>query len=491
MALALIAGLVTTAQNIDAKLQKSDVFKINNKYSGLMSADDGDSGNSVIAYRTDKGYLFQRYDATLKSIKSFEYVTKDKNVIDVIVTNDKAVVIDYTYNKKAKKYVCSAALAETADFNFMQKELFTISGKERDFLPVVRKGAYEFDQYATSLVSSDKSLFAIYIDIDDKDDKADFKKLYIYDLALNLKKEHEYDNDTKGHVFGYENMELSNNGDIYLLGSDNIRVKNAAMKEAQFTWQLTKFSGNDVKTIPLENAGQSVRQLRMAFKKDDIGVAGFYAAKDDSKIMGICYFSVNPASMQIQNSKFSPFTLQFMADKYGKDKGKPLSDIEFRDIFVTNDNSVIITAEEEYSTYNGNRSTYSHDDIIAAKIADNGGLTWARNINKKQWTTGSSRHLSFTALTKGNDTYIFVNTGEKPKELSKGRLEFTQKSTSNSNLTGIKLDTDGNLDYKELLDDKQNEVPFMVRDGVINKQKGIIYFLGENDSKKQLLKVSL
>ena len=124
LAFALTGCLSATAQNIDAKLIKGDVFKIDNKYSELMSAAEDDAGNTIVAYRSDKGYLFQRYDAALKSTKSFDYIFKDRNILEVIVTNDKVVIVDYSYNKKAKKYVCTASTASTADFKFYAKRTF-------------------------------------------------------------------------------------------------------------------------------------------------------------------------------------------------------------------------------------------------------------------------------------------------------------------------------------------------------------------------------
>ena len=43
--------------------------------------------------------------------------------------------------------------------------------------------------------------------------------------------------------------------------------------------------------------------------------------------------------------------------------------------------------------------------------------------------------------------------------------------------------------FQEILDDKDNEVPFMVSNGAISKNS--IFFIGRKGKKKQLLKVML
>jgi hypothetical protein len=52
----------------------------------------------------------------------------------------------------------------------------------------------------------------------------------------------------------------------------------------------------------------------------------------------------------------------------------------------------------------------------------------------------------------------------------------------------IHVADDGTYDYKKLLDAYNNEVPFMVANGI--RTANSIIFLGRKGSKKQLLKIS-
>jgi hypothetical protein len=73
--------------------------------------------------------------------------------------------------------------------------------------------------------------------------------------------------------------------------------------------------------------------------------------------------------------------------------------------------------------------------------------------------------------------------------LSNDRIQFGQTSTKRSNLNVIRITPDGNFSFQEILDDKANEVPFMVSDGALSKNS--VYFIGRKGKKKQLLKITL
>ncbi|UPT71977.1 MAG: hypothetical protein M0D53_06730 [Flavobacterium sp. JAD_PAG50586_2] len=133
---------------------------------------------------------------------------------------------------------------------------------------------------------------------------------------------------------------------------------------------------------------------------------------------------------------------------------------------------------------------YNFDDIVIAKLNADGNLAWARNINKKQATIDDDNSfISFTSTINKGKNYIFINTKDKIKKLKNDRIEFGQIRKNKSNLNIIQVDANGNFEYKEILDDEENAVPFMVAKGVIIDNS--VYFLGRRGSEKQLLKVTL
>jgi hypothetical protein len=117
-------------------------------------------------------------------------------------------------------------------------------------------------------------------------------------------------------------------------------------------------------------------------------------------------------------------------------------------------------------------------------------MLWARNINKRQSTTDDdTSYLSYTSTVRNDKTYFFINARDKIKKLKNDRIEFGQIRKNKSNLNVIEVNAAGDFDYQEILDDEQNEVPFMVSKGAIIDNA--VYFLGRKGKDKQLLKITL
>ena len=80
---------------------------------------------------------------------------------------------------------------------------------------------------------------------------------------------------------------------------------------------------------------------------------------------------------------------------------------------------------------------------------------------------------------------------ENPQLLPGDRLLFRQGLSRNRNVFVIKLDAEGHLSYKKLIDDSDARLPLMVSTPLINVRDNQILFYAKRGSKKQLVKVSL
>ena len=136
-----------------------------------------------------------------------------------------------------------------------------------------------------------------------------------------------------------------------------------------------------------------------------------------------------------------------------------------------------------YSQQGGSRTTYiyHYDDIVSVKLSASGDIAWARNLNKRQDSSAPNPYFSYTSTAKGNDAYFFINAGEKVKKLSKERIQFGETSAKRSNLNVIRINENGDFDYREILDDKENEVPFMVANGELCGNS--VFILGQKGKK--------
>lgn len=152
---------------------------------------------------------------------------------------------------------------------------------------------------------------------------------------------------------------------------------------------------------------------------------------------------------------------------------------------------LIVYAEEFYTktilSGNGSSHTYlNYDDILCLRMNKKGDLKWARNINKSQ---KNSINSSYSAITVGENAYIIINCADKMKKISGDRLEFKQTNPLNSNLYRVKIDREGNVDYKKIIDAKESEVYYKVIDGIENLTNKTIILTGENGYKSRILKL--
>jgi hypothetical protein len=509
MALLLSASCVH-AQLIPFQLKISDVFKDEYKRSTIVLVEDDSKGGVVIVrsyqggiFSGGIGYYIEHYDANMKLIKEYEYemkysdVEKQSSVLGVIMDGEKVNIVEFLYNRDAKSYICSSINANINDFKFTKKELFRLKSEEIKQFSLFSGSGFDNDWGASMIINEDRNAFAITVDIKDKD--AETHKLYLYDNKLNQKFEHTFKRDIKDKKFRFENIDVSKDGNtLYLLGKVYTDEKKKKKEGGRYQYELTRITKDSEKTQVFDTNDNFAASLKTIIFQDRLACIGFYSARNDNRFKGISYFELDPVSLEIKKSKFNPFTEQFMIDKYGKDKDKELKNLSFRRILITASNEIVFNAEEFYITTqyvsNGNgggttQTIYHYDDIVSAKINPTGDIAWARNINKRQATSGDSSYISYTSTVKGDDTYFFINTGEKVKKLSNDRIQFGQTSTKRSNLNIIRIKPNGDFDYQEILDDKDSEVPFMVSDGALTKDA--VFFIGRKGKKKQLLRVSL
>ena len=508
--------LAATAQDIPCTIQKSEIFKDKYKDSMLVSLDEDTNGGVVVVrsfmgsiFNSDTwGYYFEHYNADMKLINEFEHFVRGF-VLGTIVKDDVVTMVDFGYDKETKEFVCNANVASLNDFKFTKTELFRVPKKTvHTGIIFSGGGSSDSDNFASMLTNTEKTAFAISLDVDDKEERKEIHKILVYDLNLKLKIDHTFKRDIKDRKFTYENIDISEDGNVaYLLGKVRTDESKKKKEGGRYQYELTRITSSDSKTQVFDTDDHYAASLTLLFKKGGIACAGFYSDRNDSRFKGLCYFEIDPASLAIKTSKFNPFPEQFMIDKYGKDKDKELKDISYRDVFLTKNNEIVFNAEERYTTttYNaysmpgatsgmvGGRNSvlYHFDDIVSAKLADNGDLVWARNINKRQSSGGSESFVSYSSMVKGDYTYFFINTADKVSKLRNDRIQFNQKSAKRSNLNVIRINQNGEFDYKELLDDKENEVPFMVSQGAIGTKSSSIYFMGQKGKKKQLLKLTM
>ncbi len=489
--------------NISLEVKMTDVFEDNHKKTTLaFSTNDNDEG-VYIGRRYKKGYYIEHFDKSLHLVKSYDFeIDKRRGKIDnAFLSGDNLCLIESVYNKKGKKIEYFINKTPKDTFLFQRNLLFSIPLDDvKKSVSFFGLGLNKTDADASGNFKISQHQKYIVFTIDIKDKGSETHRIFVFNNALEKIYQTEFKRGVKDRNFKLENIDIDEkDGTVYLLGKVYAKENKKKKQGGKYQFELYKIKGNSTQSLVFDSSERYIGSLTTVINKDKLFCIGFYSEKNDKRYKGVAYFDVDQGKMALTNKVYSPFTKQFIVDKYGKEKEKELKNISFRSVHITKNNEYIINAEEFFirahqlqnqqgSSFN---YTYHFRDIVSVKIDVKGKLVWARNINKKQADNYYSPYLSYTSIYHDSKSYFFINCSDKIKKLSNDRLQFKGTKIKNSNFYVITLDANGSFEYKKIVDDEDAEVPFAVGNGILNKDQTEIVFQGRRGSKKQIMKVSL
>lgn len=517
--LIFIGSSLTYAQDISIKAITSDIFKDDKKNTTLLySESDGQGGFITIRQYTGgmlqmpKGYYIDHYDAKLNQVKESEIEIDNNEIKGLMVNNGTVFILETLHDKKADTFNFNILESSLSDFDFQKRTLFSLSEDEvKKYFGIglsvffISNGFDQMDSnpFGEVTFSAKKNFFCVNFDIKDKE--AQTQRLYVYDKDFNLVFDREFKRDIKDRLFQYENIDVDDEtGNIYLLGKvfENNSTRSKKKGKANYNYELHKITASTEKSVSFSPDENFIGSLFTVRGKNSISCAGFYSEKNDHRYKGVCRFNLDPETLAITKQSYMPFSEDFIKDKYGKVKDKELKDLSFRSAFINEKEDIVLNAEEFYittrthSSMNGGMSTttvYHFNDIVSVKMSRDGELLWARNINKRQATSGAvMEYLSFTSSVIGDDTYLFINCSDKIRKISNDRIEFKQGNMKKANLYAIKIDKDGNYTFKNIVDSDDSDVSYFVKQGIHTALDGSeMVFIGRKKSKKQFLKLNI
>ncbi|MFD0777619.1 hypothetical protein ACFQZF_02890 [Flavobacterium myungsuense] len=190
-------------------------------------------------------------------------------------------------------------------------------------------------------------------------DNSETLKLFLFDDNLNKKMEHLYKKQIKDSNHVFQNIDLAkDNNSVYLLSksySEDVKNKDDGGK---YQFEITKFTQNKEETKSFDIKNHFIGSLKSIVFNKKIVCIGFYSDSKENKFKGVSYFEIDPNNLEINLSKFNPFTEQFIIDKYGTVKDKELVDLNFKNILITPENDIILNAEESYATSSASGGGY-------------------------------------------------------------------------------------------------------------------------------------
>ncbi len=505
----LVISCVMTAQDIPLDFAIGEKYNDRYKYSNLLTiSEDGTGGTFLVrSYYTGvilrpKGYFIEHYDANMQLVNEYNYKLRDANLVDGYVANGQIYLIFLDYDYEALAYQYSVHRSPLSEMNFTRESLLTIPSKEVS--NPLDKNYYNRNfssGFTTSVLFNDKKN-AFVISAHFKKGKSNKHFIYLFNSSLKKVIKHDFSAEVEEKNYAFENVAFSSNLDeVYIIGKAYFKKKRFQATERKFQYELIKVSRSGTQTQTFDGPGKFSEALIPIVKGNELLCVGFYANRKDNRYNGLAYFNLNTNTLKLNSKKYSPFSEQFMMDKFGREDDKVVKNLVFKNVDVSNDGAIHFNAEEYFVTSSvqanssGGRvkvTRYHHNDIVSAKLSNTGDMLWARNINKAEVTQGDGAYTSYCSYTKDGNTYFFISTAaENPQLLSGDRLIFKQGLSRNRNVFVIKLDNDGHLSYKKLIDDKEARLPLMVSMPLVNTLENKILFYAKRGSKKQLVKVSL
>lgn len=518
----LLLLLLITFNNYaqDVSIKKSEIFKDSKKNSSLeYSLEDENGGLITIRafyggmLQKLKGYYIQHFDSNLKLLKEVEYEVDKNELKNAFIKDNKLHLIEYNIDKKADKISFNAVSANLKDLNFSSKEILSLSEDEQQryfgvmIFPILISNFSQYDNsHAGEVVmSSNNSYFVINFDINNKDKET--HKIFVFNKNFEKVYEQLIEKNIKDKYFDYQSIDIDDNdGTVYFLGKsfENESRKSKKKGEVNYHFELYKVNANGQTNTSFKNADKFISSLELIKSDNRVVCVGFYGKRDENKINGVSLFNLNPETLKMESEKFTPFSEEFLTDKYGNKENrkkrkqkKGIKNIDFKSVFMLDNGDVIVNAEEFYITThtsmsaNGGMSTrtiYHFDDIMSLKLDKEGNIKWARNINKRQTGFANS---SYTSLPIGGDSYFFINCSDRIKKLSADRISFKQTKAKKSNLYLIKINKNGEFDFKKIIDDKESKVYYKVNNGNVNLDNQTVILIGKRKKKSRVLKLEI
>lgn len=445
------------AQTDSLKVAVSEIFNDEKHTTSLLFAKEDTNGDIFVvrnyysSISSPKGYYIEHYDKNLKLLKKTTIAINRSEIKGLFLTEDSVVLLQFQHNYKEKKYAFVTLTSPKNDFNFKEKEIYSI---HRNHLTKYERFGMrsepEFNLHQQNnlgdIVESENGEF-VALNLFTKTKKGDVLLVITFNKEFEKIYEYEFENiislketSNTALTLEYQNMVLDTYGTVYFLARVFNNTDKKLEKKDAPNYYFVLFKANKIskkQEIISVESDNIIRSLQLAIKEDNLASVGFYTKTTNTGLFdlsqgldydGIVHFKLDPVSLSTLSESFQPFSEEFILEKYGKLKENINTHLSYRNIFTLDKGDIIINAEE-FEMPVLNEITFAnriYKDIITFRISKDGKLIWAKNINKKQnaWSLSNVPFLSYAATVKNDISYYFVNADSDLKELTNDRIKL-------------------------------------------------------------------
>lgn len=360
-----------------------------------------------------------------------------------------------------------------------KKKLVTIdySDQKRNNLGNFR---YEFSEDQTKLL--------IYHDLPFERTENEQVGFSVFDEDLKELWSKEYAIPVEDQLFEVRDYEITNDGDVYLLGKEyEEKAKNKRKGKPNFTYLILGANGksDDLKNYRVEISGKFLTDMQIAVAPNqDIVCGGFYSDEGTTSIKGSYFLRIDASTKEIKSKSFNDFGIDFITQnlterkekkvKKKADKGKDveLYEYDLDDIILDEQGNATLIGEQyfirtrTYNTTNANGTTttrtvyvYHYNDIIVIKADAKGNVQWTEKIPKRQITTNDGGFFSSYVVSNVDDKLYFI-FNDNPKNLMEtpqGKIYNFNKSKE-SLVVLVQMDKNGKQVKEPLFSSKDSKI---------------------------------
>lgn len=454
------------------------------------------------------------------------------------IVKTKSVELELKYNKKkldfefirevgGEFYVFTTLLDNKSKVNTLFAQ--SIDKKTlnlRNDIKIIARNSYEGNSKRKSGDylfgrSRDSSKVLIYYQINEKKNEFEQFGFHVFNNSMELLWEREISMPYAANLFAIEEFEITNQGNIFLLGYHK-KDRSAAKRKGSpnYYYEIISYSneGTEFDKYSIDVDNKFLTDMTIAINdKNNIICAGFYSDLGTFSLKGSFFMSINGNTKEKIVENYKEFGIDFItqnmsrkAEKKAKKKSAKGESVELynynlENIILRDDDGAILIGEQYFvdiRTYtivdaNGNRSTrtdyiYHYNDIIVISISPSGEIEWTEKIPKVQVTSNDHGFYSSYALTVTDDMLYFIYN-DHAENLSpvadKERKVKNFTRGKNSVVTLARMDTDGRFVREALF--KNKEVDIMTRPKVceqISKKQMIVF--GQRKKSQRFAKVT-
>lgn len=292
------------------------------------------------------------------------------------------------------------------------------------------KGAGNRGYFYFQVSPSRKFLCAEYV-IPGKKSKHDRIGFSVLDSALTVTTSGEYEVPFDTRLCTVDNRFVSDKGEYLLTISEYNHTRTGIFRDYFniIRTLLVYHKGRNFKEYDLQVPENKVFDVGVTTDGDEIIVTGTYGGQNQDASSGVFVQKINSREQRLVSTSFREFPENVLTPdhtSFGYPVVDPtaqqpdpvlLKNYTIRDIYRTNDNSVVVLAEQYFiyqqvvSDMRGLYNTinyYYYDDILAYKLDSLGNFSWIMEIPKEQYSINDNAYFSSFRSVMSNGKIICI-----------------------------------------------------------------------------------